>query len=164
MTTTNILADIRAGTEFAAKQWADYIKAVRRIGHTESLREANEGLGYNLVKTIPGLLQWIHELQDANEKQGYDLSESRRTIKDRDAEIRSLREARRVRPIEIPAENVVLYTNETGAPECITEEKLREIGRAALEGIDIVSGYPEEEDEIVDLMRNESFRSKRSKI
>lgn len=104
MPTTNIIKDIREGTEYAARQWEIYEKAIKRIGHTASLREANEGLGYNLVKTIPGLLQWIRELQDENDR----LSEGVREFTEVKAE-----RAERDRPLGIPAGHIVLNLEES---------------------------------------------------
>ena len=55
--------EMRANSEWAAARWAEFRAAVKRINTSRSLRELNDSLGYNMVKTIPGLLAWIEELQ-----------------------------------------------------------------------------------------------------
>jgi hypothetical protein len=112
MTNTNIIKDMKDGTEYAARQWELYLAATRRIGHTESLREANEGLGYNLVKTIPGLLEWIKELQEDN-------SALRRDITTRQTKTLTSETPRDPnRPIGIPEEHIIIELGET--PEVVT--------------------------------------------
>ena len=117
---TTVIKELRANSEWAVEQWKKYLAVARRIGDTDSLREANEGLGYNLVKTIPGLLQWIQELEEANAKLKTDLFESRaenlRTI---NKKIESLKSER---PAGIPAEHIVLDVSDNLELEVVTEE------------------------------------------
>ncbi len=112
---TTIIKDLRENSEFAARQWKRYQAATRRIGDTDSLREANEGLGYNLVKTIPGLLQWIQELQDDNDALRMDIS----TRQTKPSEPEKLATDR---PLGIPADHIVPNVSDSVDLEVVTEE------------------------------------------
>jgi len=103
---TTIIADLRGNSDFAGRQWDQYVKAVRRIGDTKSLQEANEGLGYNLVKTIPGLLQWIQELQETNTKLSKELYLLRAQGQEPMQAIVTMPDPKR--PLGIPAGHIIL--------------------------------------------------------
>ena len=110
-----VIKDLRGNSEYAARQWEKFQKAVRHIGDTDSLREANEGLGYNLVKTIPGLLQWIKELQEENDALRMDIS----TRQTKPVEPEKMAADR---PLGIPAEHIILDVSESVELEVATEE------------------------------------------
>ena len=110
---TTIIRDLRENSEFAARQWKIYLAATRRIGDAGSLREANEGLGYNLVKTIPGLLARIEELeQQLYEEQNRVRLLPRTTIEP---------DAKGDRPLGIPADHIILKVTDDPELEVVTE-------------------------------------------
>ena len=104
---TTVIKDLRGNSEHAARQWKRYKAAVDRIGDTDSLRAANEGLGFNLVLTIPGLLQWIEELTEVTAELRGDLAKARAKPEVEEA---------------IPAEPMVPDVSESLELEVVTEE------------------------------------------
>lgn len=111
---TTIIKDLKGNSEFAARQWRQYQAATRRIGDADSLREANEGLGYNLVKTIPGLLQWIRELQEDNDSLRMDITA-------RITQITSPKREASDRPLGIPDEHIILNVSDGVELAVVTE-------------------------------------------
>ena len=111
-----IIDDLRGNSEWAARQWKVYENAVARIGNTETLREANEGLGYNLVKTIPGLLAWIQELEEKLEEKRSRV----RTVPKETVEPKQ----NKGRPLGIPEEHIILNVSDGIELEVVTEEAL----------------------------------------
>ncbi len=109
---TTIIKDLKENSDFAARQYQIYKKAVSRIGDTNSLREANEGLGYNLVKTIPGLLERIKELEGENFRLQKRQPAKRVTSKVEPDD----------RPLGIPEDHIVLNVSDSLELEVVTEE------------------------------------------
>ncbi len=118
---TTKIKDLKDNSEYAARQYEIYLRAVKRIGDTNSLREANEGLGYNLVKTIPGLLERIQVLEDENVrlKSAPKDSDTKRPV---GRPRLHPKESAIDHPLGIPEDHIVLDVSESLELEVVTEE------------------------------------------
>ena len=70
--------------------------AAIRIGDTDGLRAVNERLGYNIVKSIPGLLNVVEASEKRADGLQAELKKALVTIKDRDTTIQDMKKHRPV--------------------------------------------------------------------